>query len=197
MTKKKIGELEGTPIVTGEKNYANEHEYYMTLNGDNTYQKLEQRTNGDQFKLVLGGGSGSEGGISNVKIAYPIRTLMINDGTDFLGLVYKKADFETANLLLTVVYGESKPMYIEYITILPRTDNNISIVNELSNNGLTQYKDMSTDEGVPDWVKKYFLLYPDISENSGENTNLYVASTPNYDLQEDEIALFISRSYPG
>lgn len=56
MTKKKIGELEGTPIVTGEKNYANEHEYYMTMNGDNTYQKLEQRTNGDQFRLVLGGG---------------------------------------------------------------------------------------------------------------------------------------------
>lgn len=60
MDKKKIGELEGTPIVTGDKNYANEHEYYMTLNGDNTYQKLEQRTNGDQFRLVLGGsGSGS------------------------------------------------------------------------------------------------------------------------------------------
>lgn len=60
MNKKKIGELEGTPIVTGEKNYANEHEYYMTLNGDNTYQKLEQRTNGDQFRLVLGGGNGSQ-----------------------------------------------------------------------------------------------------------------------------------------
>lgn len=58
MTKKKIGELDGTPIVTGDKNYANEHEYYMTLNGDNTYQKLEQRTNGDQFRLVLGDGSG-------------------------------------------------------------------------------------------------------------------------------------------
>ena len=62
MTKKKIGELEGTPIVTGDKNYANEHEYYMTLNSDNTYQKLEQRTNGDQFRLVLGGGSGSGSG---------------------------------------------------------------------------------------------------------------------------------------
>ena len=59
MNKKKVGELEGTPIVIGKKNYANEHEYYMTLNGDNTYQKLEQRTNGDQFKLVLGGGSDS------------------------------------------------------------------------------------------------------------------------------------------
>lgn len=143
-----------------------------------------------------GSGSGSEGGISNVKIAYPIRTLMINDGTDFVGLVYKKADFETANLLLTVVYGESKPMYIEYITILPRTDNNISIVNELSNNGLTQYKDMSTYEEGPDWVKKYFLLYPDISETSGENTNLLIL-TLDYDLQEDEIALYIARSYPG
>lgn len=61
MTKKKIGELEGTPIVTGDKNYANEHEYYMTLNGDNTYQKLEQRTNGDQFRSVLGGSDSGSG----------------------------------------------------------------------------------------------------------------------------------------
>lgn len=66
MTKRKIGELEGTPIVTGDKNYANEHEYYMTLNGDNTYQKLEQRTNGDQFRLVLGGGSGCDCGIPTI-----------------------------------------------------------------------------------------------------------------------------------
>ena len=65
MTKKKIGELEGTTIVTGDKNYASEHEYYMTLNGDNTYQKLEQRTNGDQFRLVLGG-SNDGGGSSDV-----------------------------------------------------------------------------------------------------------------------------------
>lgn len=66
MTKRKIGELEGTPIVTGDKNYANEHEYYMTLNGDNTYQKLEQRTNGDQFRLVLGSGSGCNCGIPTI-----------------------------------------------------------------------------------------------------------------------------------
>lgn len=56
MDKKKVGELEGTPIVTGKKNYANEHEYYLTMNEDNTYQKLEQRVSGDKFRLVLGGG---------------------------------------------------------------------------------------------------------------------------------------------
>ena len=57
MNKKKVGELEGTPIVIGKKNYANEHEYYLTMNEDNTYQKLEQRVSGDKFRLVLGGGS--------------------------------------------------------------------------------------------------------------------------------------------
>lgn len=62
MNKKKIGELDGTPIVTGEKNYANEHEYYMTLNGDNTYQKLEQRTNGDQYRTILDGTGENSGG---------------------------------------------------------------------------------------------------------------------------------------
>lgn len=57
MDKKKVGELEGTPIVIGKKNYANEHEYYLTMNEDNTYKKLEQRVSGDKFRLVLGGGS--------------------------------------------------------------------------------------------------------------------------------------------
>ena len=57
MNKKKVGELEGTPIVIGKKNYANEHEYYLTMNEDNSYQKLEQRVSGDKFRLVLGGGS--------------------------------------------------------------------------------------------------------------------------------------------
>lgn len=151
--------------------------------------------------LSNGGSSGGSGGgeVSSVKIAYPIRTLMINDGTDFSGLVYKKADFETANLLLTVVYGESKPMYIEYITILPRTDNNISIVNELSSiyNGLTQCEDMSTYIDGPDWIKEYFLLYPDISETSGNNSHLFILTPTDFDfIQEDEIALYISRSYP-
>lgn len=56
MDKKKVGELDGTPIVTGKKNYANEHEYYLTMNEDNTYRKLEQRVSGDKFRLVLGGG---------------------------------------------------------------------------------------------------------------------------------------------
>lgn len=59
MNKKKVGELDGTPIVTGKKNYTNEHEYYLTMNEDNTYQKLEQRVSGDKFRLVLGGGGSS------------------------------------------------------------------------------------------------------------------------------------------
>lgn len=57
MNKKKIGELDGVPVVTGGKNCANENEYYMTLNGDNTYKKLEQRIDGNKFRLVLGSGS--------------------------------------------------------------------------------------------------------------------------------------------
>ena len=51
--KKKIGELNGIPIVTGKRNYATENEYYVTLKDDNTYQKLEQRTDGDQFKVIF------------------------------------------------------------------------------------------------------------------------------------------------
>ena len=56
MNKKKVGELYGTPIVTGNKNYANGYEYYLTMNEDNTYRKLEQRISDDKFRTVLGGG---------------------------------------------------------------------------------------------------------------------------------------------
>lgn len=54
LKKKKIGELNGTPIVIGKKNYASKNEYYMTLNGDNTYQKIEKRVNGDSFETIIG-----------------------------------------------------------------------------------------------------------------------------------------------
>lgn len=108
MTKKKIGELEGTPIVTGDKNYANEHEYYMTLNGDNTYQKLEQRTNGDQFRLVLGGGSsGCDCGIPTIdKNIQP--NLVRRDPTD-----EDKAKFITSHIVEVVDLPDGKvPLFM-------------------------------------------------------------------------------------
>lgn len=80
MNKRKVGELEGTSIVTGKKNYANEHEYYLTMNEDNTYQKLEQRVSGDKFKLVLGGGSSSG---SDYQSSGSIVKDMIEQGTNF------------------------------------------------------------------------------------------------------------------
>lgn len=104
MNKKKIGELDGTPIVTGNKNYANEHEYYMTMNGDNTYQKLEQRTNGDQFKLVLGGN-----GSSNTNSGYNVTkqtVTLFNDTieTQESGGIYQA---EIENIDFDLIAGES------------------------------------------------------------------------------------------
>lgn len=102
MNKKKIGELDGTPIVTGGKNYTNEHEYYMTLNGDNTYQKLEQRTNGDQFRLVLGSGDSTNPGYtvtkSYITIADETITTVNHGG-------YNDAEFsEAADIIIGETY---------------------------------------------------------------------------------------------
>lgn len=59
LNKKRIGELYDLPIVTGDQNMVNNHELLLEMNDDNTPKALKQRVNGDQFKTILGEGSGS------------------------------------------------------------------------------------------------------------------------------------------
>lgn len=58
LNKKRIGELYDLPIVTGDQNMVNNHELLLEINDDNTPKALKQRVNGDQFKTILGEGSG-------------------------------------------------------------------------------------------------------------------------------------------
>lgn len=47
LKKKRVGELDGSHIVTGDKNLVNEYEIYLEMNGDNTYSDFQKRKNGD------------------------------------------------------------------------------------------------------------------------------------------------------
>lgn len=43
LKKKRIGELEGSPLVIGDNNLVNEHETLVEMNPDNTIKDIKKR----------------------------------------------------------------------------------------------------------------------------------------------------------
>ena len=178
LKKKKIGELEGTPIVTGDKNYANEHEYYMTLKDDNTYEKLEQRVNGDKFKVIFSDDSVYIG-------EFYIKDLPVLDGLNDFGKVARVKDTSK-----TAYWDGSDWKYLDgklvipcYLTFTANEDGS-SVGFIIYNNGYE----------LPEDFKKPVLEYSIDGGKTWQDYDFYISSDPAdatpIELNEGESVMF-------
>lgn len=104
MSRKKVGELYGTPIVTGNENTVENHELLLELNNDNTPKALKQRITGDQFKSILG-----EGSSNNANPGYNVTKQMVTLFNDTIETQESQGMYqaEIENIDFDLIAGEN------------------------------------------------------------------------------------------